>query len=144
MSCWTHITACFSVDTFIQDPPEKLIKQVEDYLKDAPKITGSESDADIFINVQSGHNYWTNYDCEHCKYQSTQREVIVDGKDYLECDAPDGHDCSAEYQSCIVISIQGDLRDRSKAQTKEEFKQFYKYIKKEYMIRDYAVNIEGE
>lgn len=144
VSRWTHITACFSVDTFIQDPPKKLIKQVKDYLKNAPKITGSESDADIFVNIQSGHNSWTNFDCEHCKYQPTQKLITENGKEYLECDAPVDHDCSAEYQSRIVISIQGDLRDREREQTKEEFKQFRKYLKSEYMIRDYSVNIEGD
>lgn len=142
MSYWTHITACLSVDTCIAEPD--MLETVTKYITKAPKITGSEGDASVFINLQEGHNMWTSYDCDHCKYKDTQREVIVDGKSFLECDAPSDDNCSAEYQTCIVISIQGDLRDRMKDQTEKEFKEFLKFIKKEYIIRDYSINIEGE
>ena len=144
MSQWTHITACLSVETFIEEPKKELLKQVKTYLKNAPKITGSERDANIFINVVSGHNSWTNFDCEHCEYKNTLRDVIIDGQEYQECDAPEGHDCSGEYQSHIVISIQGDLRDRAKEDTEKEFQNFIEYIQQNYDIRDYSVNIEGE
>ena len=144
MSRWTHITACLSVDTYMEEPRKELRKQVKGYLKGAPKITGSEGNADIFINIISGHNLWTSFDCEHCKYKETLREIKIDGLDYLECDAPEGHDCSGEYQSRIAISIQGDLRDRTKEETTKEFNEFLHYIEKEYSIRDYAINIEGE
>ena len=144
MSQWTHITACLSVETFIEEPKKELLKQVKSYLKNAPKITGSEGDADIFVNIVSGHNFWTNFDCKHCKYKTSLRDIIVDGQEYQECDAPEGHDCSGEYQSRIVISIQGDLRDCIKEKTEEEFKKFIEYIQQNYDIRDYSVNIEGE
>ena len=144
MSQWTHITACFSVETFIEEPKKELLKQVKSYLKNAPKITGSERDADIFVNIVSGHNFWTNFDCEHCKYKTSLRDVIINGQEYQECDAPKNHDCSGKYQSRIVISIQGDLRDRAKEDTEKEFQNFIEYIQQNYDIRDYSVNIEGE
>lgn len=143
MSMWTHITACLSVDTCIAEKRPILRKLVKQYLKNAPEITGSEGPAEVFVNIQGGHNFYTSYDCEHCEYKDTLRDITVDGLDYQECDAPDGHDCSGEYQSCIVISIQGDLRDRIPDQTKREFEEFLKYIEAEYIIRDYSVNIEG-
>lgn len=111
MSCWTHITACFSVETGIVAKKPEVLKQVKSYLEDAPKITGSESDADIFVNVQTGYDLFGS-----------------DGK----------------FQTRVVISIQGDLRDRMYNQTKKEFDEFLKYIKSKYYIRDYAVNIERD
>ena len=144
MSNWTHITACLSVETGIIETRKKLAKIARDYLKKAPKITGSEKDADFYINVQNGHNVWMGQDCEHCKYRETLRPVIIDGKEIEECDAPEDHDCSADYQTCVVISIQGDLRDRTKEETQKEFNEFIKYITTKCYIRDYSVNIEGE
>lgn len=111
MSCWTHITACFSVDTGIIAKKAEVLKRVKSYLKTAPKITGSESDADIFVNVQKGY------------------DVFGSG---------------GKFQTRVVISIQGDLRDRMYDQTKEEFDEFLKYIKDKYYIRDYSVNIERD
>lgn len=60
---------------------------------------------------------------------------MSDGPDDFEC--PDG-----EYQTCILISIQGDLRDRLPEQTQEEFNTFLKFIEEKYYVRDYSVNIE--
>ena len=77
-------------------------------------------------------------------YRDTLRDVIKDGEEYSECDAPDGHDCSAQFQTCVVISIQGDLRDREKPQTQREFVDFLNYIKGSYIVRDYSVNVEGD
>ena len=144
MSCWTHITACFSAETGIVETRENLAKIVEDYLKNAPKITGSEKDADFYVNVQNGHNMWIGQDCEHCRYRETLRQVTINGKEIEECDAPEDYDCSADYQTCVVISIQGDLRDRTKEETQKEFNEFMKYITTKCYIRDYSVNVEGD
>lgn len=111
MSCWTHITACFSVETGIVAKKPDVLKQVRSYLKNAPKITGSESDADIFVNIQKGYDLFGS-----------------DGK----------------FQTRVVISIQGDLRDRMQEQTQKEFDEFLKYVEDKYYIRDYSVNIEGD
>ena len=70
--------------------------------------------------------------------------VTIDGKEIEECDAPEDYDCSADYQTCVVISIQGDLRDRTKEETQKEFNEFMKYITTKCYIRDYSVNIEGD
>ena len=145
MSMWTHITACMSVETGIVAKKPELRRRVKEFLKSAPEITGSEGPADVFVNIQGGYNFYTNRDCDRCKYKDSIIELKdEDGNDYMMCSAPDKHDCSAEYQTRVVISVQGDLRDRVKEETEKEFEEFKKYVEKLGYIRDYAVNIEGE
>ena len=144
MSCWTHITACLSVETNIIAKKSDLRKQVKAFFFFFFKITGSERNADVFVNVQSGFNWFVSHDCEHCKYKKTLRTITIDGEEGQECDAPNNYDCSGEYQSCVVISIQGDLRDREFNRTKEEFEKFLEYVKDKFQVRDYTYNIEGE
>ena len=147
MSMWTHITACLSVETGMSRKKLELKREVQKVLRQAPKITGSEGNADVFVNVQSGYNFFVGRDCDNCKYKNTLREITdkKDGESYLVCDAPDYHDCSGEYQTCVTISIQGDLRDRTEEQTKKEFDDFLEYIKNQhYYIRDFALNIQWE
>ena len=145
MSMWTHITACMSVETGIVAKKPALKKQVKEYLDKAPKMTGSEGPADVFVNIQGGYSFYTSCDCDRCKYKDSIIELKDEnGDDYMMCSAPDKHDCSAEYQTRVVISVQGDLRDRIKEETEKEFEEFKKYVEKLGYIRDYAVNIEGE
>lgn len=146
MSMWTHITACLSVETGRLEKKSELRRQIQVLVKDAPKITGSEGNADVFVNVQSGYNFYSSHDCEHCEYEPTLRTITDDNnEEYQECDAPDNYKCSGEYQTCVTISIQGDLRDRTKEETQKEFDAFLEYLRKNHCyMRDYAVNIEGE
>lgn len=142
MSWWTHITACLSVDTGLAEPRGHVKKVITKELKEAPKITGSERDADVFVNMQSGSNLWISEDCDHCPYNDT-REFTERGS--YTCEGPDDFKCPrAEYQTCVTISIQGDLRDRTKEQTQAEFDEFLKFIKQRYYLRDYSVNIKGD
>ena len=145
MSMWTHITACMSVETGIVAKKQELKKQVKEYLDKAPKITGSEGPADVFVNIQGGYSFYTSHDCDRCKYKDSIIELKDEnGDDYITCSEAEKRDCSAEYQTRIVISVQGDLRDRVKEETEKEFEEFKKYVEKLGYIRDYAVNIEGE
>ena len=117
MSRWTHITSCMSVDTCIENK-KRVKKSIIDYIAKAPKITGSENDAEVYVTLQRGYNIssWE---------QDRKGEFI-------------------KYQSCIIISIQGDLRDKDGETTKEEFIDFLNYIKAKYIVRDYSINIEDE
>ena len=145
MSMWTHITACMSVETGIVAKKPALKKQVKEYLDKAPKITGSEGPADVFVNIQGGYSFYTSRDCDRCKYKDSIIELKDEnGDDYMMCSASEKRDCSAKYQTRIVISVQGDLRDRVKEETEKEFEEFKEYVEKLGYIRDYAVNIEGE
>lgn len=142
MSHWVHITSCMSVDTCMQYDDDNLLKVVKEIMKRAPKITGSEEDASVYINIQNGYTCSTNMDCEHCEYGNTRKSLE---KGSFQCNTPDGYRCpDREYQTCVVISIQGDLRDRLPSQTQKEFSEFYKFIEDRFIVRDYSLNIEGE
>ncbi|MGN1301536.1 MAG: hypothetical protein ACI4U9_03320 [Clostridia bacterium] len=124
MSNWTHICGAIYVDTFKEEVNIK--SWMEEQLKGAPRITGSEQDADIFVNVPSGHNTWTSCDCDHCKYGKTIKRLAEGG---FECGADESFECpEGKYQTRVVISIVGDLRDRSGNITRKELKEFLKYI----------------
>ena len=97
MSMWTHIVASIDVDTFIESHTIK--EDVEKMLEKAPKITGSEGPADVFINVRSGSNI---SNMEYDKYE--------------------------EFQTLITITVVGDLRDRTKDQTEKEWQAFKDFI----------------
>jgi len=118
MSLWTHIVGVMHVDTYEHVDDIKLY--VEEALKGAPSITGSEKDAAVFVNPEPGCNIWVSCDCGRC-----------DHNDDFECNAPEGYRCkSGEYQSRAVITVQGDLRDRSRRQTEREWDAFHRYVTK--------------
>lgn len=144
MSWWTHIVAAIDIDTYIRS---KTIKSdVEELLKGAPEITGSEGNADIFVNVLSGTNISTNCDCGCCEYGETIKHLDEGG---WICDASDGYQCPrGEYQTRVVVTVIGDLRDRQKSQTEREWLNFKNFIEKKirndgFTIRNCACNIEG-
>lgn len=144
MSFWTHIVAAIDVDTY--KTSNTIKKDVEKMLEDAPKITGSEGPADVFVNVLSGYNHWTSCDCDRCEYGKTVRYLDEGG---FECDAARDYKCPpGEYQTRVVITVIGDLRDRMKDTTKEEWKAFKKYIEKQingngFGIRNCTCKIQG-
>lgn len=112
MSCWTHIVASLDIDTFTED--ENLTTIVKNKLEKAPKITGSEQDAQIFVNLLQDYNVST-YD-------------------------KDGN--IIEFQTRVVIIIVGDLRDKDKKETEREYNKFKKFlINCGYYIRNESVNI---
>lgn len=102
MSYWTHIVASIDAETYIESDTIKT--DVEKMLERAPKITGSEGPADVFVNVLSGYN--------------------------VSCWDEDKHH---EYQTRVVITVVGDLRDRMKEQTEKEWTEFKKFIGEELL-----------
>jgi hypothetical protein len=139
MSNWTYIVSTIDIDTNIEDINIK--ERVLEILKDAPKITGSERNADVFVNILSGHNVSIGCDCEHCK----NKESIINYENgSFSCEREDNFICpEAEYQTRVIITIAGSLRDRVKEETKEEYKKFIKFIKSQpdFYIMNKTVSI---
>ena len=140
MSYWTHIVGVMHVETYEQ--VDDIKKYVEEMLKDAPKITGSEKDATVFVNAEPYYNMYTSKDCARCEYGKTI-QIFDDG---YTCDGPDGYKCPhGAYQSRAVITVCGDLRDRMKSRTKKEWNAFHRYVAKElkFGIRIATCRIDG-
>lgn len=110
MSMWTHVTGCIYVDTMHNSKDIK--KYVEKILKDAPLITGSEQNADIFINPLSGYN------------------TSVFNRDNIE-----------DFQTCAAITIVADLRDREMEKTQEEIVGFTDFIRDKFLIIDTSLRL---
>ena len=141
MSYWTHIVGIIHADTYLKEP--NITEVVQNALKDAPQITGSERHASVFVNPEAGYNCWLCYDCFRCNYYCGK---CNDSKGGFWCNAPDEYTCpTAKYQTRVIISVQGDLRDRMRAQTRKEWNAFHKFIAKNlgYKIRIATCKITG-
>ena len=139
MSYWTHIVGILHVDTYLNE--NDITTVVQKALENAPKITGSEGSAEIFVNAEPGYCVWIGCDCLHCEHYGGKCE-----EGGFWCSAPDGFKCpSGKYQSRVILSVQGDLRERMRAQTRKEWNAFHRYIAKQlgYEIRIATCRIEG-
>lgn len=142
MSSWTHIVAVLHVDTYIMC--DDIEQRVTEMLEDAPKITGSEGPASVFVNVLPGHNFSTSSDCRRCEFGNTRVHLKEGG---FTCDAPEDYDCPrGEYQTRVCITVIGDLRDRCRKATSKEWDKFRTFIEKEingkgFWIRECAYDI---
>ena len=145
MSWWTHIVAAIDVDTCAFHVTDAK-SVAEEFLKNAPKITGSEEDAAVFVNILPGHNSYTSRDCDGCEYGNT---IVYLPEGGFLCGCPDGYKCpDGEYQSRVVITVIGDLRDRMLEETQKEWDAFKAYVdgeinKEGYIIRNCSCNIIG-
>lgn len=146
MSYWTHIVAAIDVDTYLEEKDIETV--VEAMLENAPSITGSEGDVDIFVNVLSGYNCSMGRDCSACPYKDTI-EQFEDGG--FGCYAEEDFECpSGEYQTRVVITIIGDLRGRQETTTHKEWDAFNNYVAKEirgkrgFGVRNCTCSIQSE
>lgn len=117
MSRWTHITGTIKVDTLSQIKREDFQRWLESRVALLPKITGSERDVDIWIKEKPGYNL------------STWE-----------------NDTKIEYQTNAVITIDGDLRDRSQEEVIKELNELFETITRNlhWMIDQYTILIDDE
>lgn len=128
MSKWNHVSATIFLDVKFEEEKLALYNIIESILFNAPKITGSEKDADVFVNILSGYSGKIYKDCERCVYKDT---VQGEGNSF-SCEADEEFECpSREFQDGVVITIAGDLRDKHYLKTKQELDEFLIYIMKE-------------
>lgn len=99
MSRWTHIVAAIDVDTYMRS--HTIADDVRELLKWAPQITGSEEDAEVFVNALGGYNL--------SSWSDGVRE---------------------NYQTRVVITVIGDLRDKTGKETEKEWSEFKTFIEK--------------
>lgn len=128
MSCWSHIAACIYLETDIRDL--NIASIVKDMIKKGPQITGSEGNADIFVNALSGYDFSTESDCGHCPYGYSRYRKVRGG---FSCCAPEIYECKeVEFQTSVAITIIGNLRDRKMPETEKEYDAFIKFLKENF------------
>lgn len=119
MSKWSHIVGTVYIDTFRELDRKDLQEHIEGIIASAPQVTGSEENAQVFVNVLNGYN-----------------TVISEPEVGIE----------EEYQTNAVITIVGDLRDRDRFETVAEARTFLEYLKKSSYthILMYSIAVEDD
>lgn len=110
MSRWTHILGAIKIEGRYLTKKAN-IRHIEQVIKSAPKVTGSENDMSVIfqntgisnmsICAKSIKNYYTEY----------------------------------------IITVYGNLRDRSLEQTHKEFFEFMDYLSKNVLVFDFNITI---
>lgn len=117
MSKWTHIVGAIYLDTFRELDRNDLKEHIEGIVAKAPQITGSEENAMTFVNVLNGENTYVY---------------------------ADDYNSIAGFQTCVVITVVGDLRDRDRFETIAETKAFIEYFRKNLHIMMSSFAIEDD
>lgn len=114
MSIWTHINGVIEAETFASTNAQALyiVQSVVDHL---PKITGSEGNADYFVNLENGYTTST----------------------YA------GGRCISKTQSHVLITIHGDLRDRAFEGTLRETTKALARLSKRLFVLSCVVCVES-
>lgn len=100
MSRWVHLAATIRIDTFCEC--KNIAKYVEEILKDAPKIIGSEGNAYYYANSCEQYG---DYNVTNVSRFGINR-----------------------WQTTAVITIEGDLRDTNMKQVEKEYDDFLEFI----------------
>lgn len=136
MSMWTHVVGAIHIDTYLSLDREVLQKTLENIIRDAPAISGSEGNCQIEVAIAEGSDLFVSSDCRRCQY-----EDLVNG----DCNPPEDFICpEGEYQTRAIITLCGDLRDRRIDFTAEEVNSFVDYIDEKFTIRNMSIKIEDE
>lgn len=144
MSQWSSCNAIIGLTINSRDVPnfEILVKSA---LELAPKITGSERNADIQV-LYNPHNTSTNFPCNRCPIRGDVehlvlgKDAVCPGYDAIEivdelkkvpCQTREEYNLIGRYvTSCrIIITTPFGLRDRDAERTKNEFKAFVDHLK---------------
>lgn len=113
MSLWTHVTGAIYVNMYSQSN-EQTLNHARHMLANAPKVTGSEGDMQTYVNILNGYSY-------------------------VEFD----NGIKRKWQTGVIISLVGDLRDRTIEKTNKELKAFLDYIKdNQCFMKGLSVTVE--
>lgn len=112
MSLWTHVTGAIYVNMYTQSN-EQTLNHARHMLNNAPKVTGSEGDMQTHVNLLNGYNY-------------------------VEFD----NGVKRKWQTGVIISLVGNLRDRTIEKANQELKVFLDYIKdNQCFMRNLSVSL---
>ena len=70
-------------------------------------------------------------DCNGCIYEKTLRKGPSDAGGGIICDAPEGYKCKmGDFQTEVILTINGELADRTRKETRSEYKKLINYLKR--------------
>lgn len=113
MGLWTHVTGAIYVNMYSHSN-ERTLNYARHMLANAPKVTGSVDDMQTYVNILNGYNY-------------------------VEFD----NGVKRKWQTGVIISLVGNLRDRTIEKTNQELKVFLDYIKdNQCFMRSLSVTVK--
>lgn len=124
MSHWSHIRGTIEIDTFARSTPEALYI-AEMAVRHLPRISGSERNAAWYVNLKAGHCASSNVD------EFNQQSNLYD----------DPHYKSFETQTLVILTLNGDLRDRDAAATLKETTKAIKRLAAKVWVKDCLIAI---
>lgn len=125
MSIWSHVHGIVEVDTFGQTNAEAMYfaQTVVDHL---PRIDGSEGPVEYYLNLKNGYNCSSNAD-ENRKFTN-----LYTSSSYFR---------SIEHQSCVIITLQGDLRDCTFEETLKRTTTVLNRLSRHLFVRGCSVTV---
>lgn len=109
MSKWVQIVG--SIYIWTRESTEEAEPFIKRYIIHAPKITGSEGNATIFVNQLA---------------------------------PPEGQPPSSFERRRAVITVVGELRDRTPSVTRKEWRELLKFIRTLGIVENYACKIQED
>lgn len=129
MSKWTHVTGAIRIDTYARSDAEAvyIAQTVANHL---PRITGSERDAAVYVNLEAGHNA-SSTDDEFGRPSNLGGRWTRNRRNLFDT------------QSKCVLTITGDLRDRSLGQTVRETSRMLARLASRLDVEACSVTVSG-
>ena len=131
MSYWTYINGAINVSVpgRTQAEIDYILQTILDHL---PRVTGSESDMEVYVNRHYGHN--VSYSCDEYEMYTNN---LTDW---------DGNKTKRGWlrtQDCYTLTIHAALRDRLMKQTVREFMKWLCRLSKRLSVDSVLVRIDG-
>lgn len=126
MSYWTYVNGIIKVDTFALSDAEAMYK-AQTVINHLPQITGSEGPAHVYCIRPFGSNW-----------SSTTDEFGKETNLYT-----DHQFKTFEYQSDIIIALNGDLRDRRFDQTLRETTEWIARLSSRLGVYNCLISVES-
>lgn len=128
MSSWTYVTGSILVEAESRTDAETLyiVQTVANHL---PRITGSEGDVDLYIQLLRGRSLSSNRD-------EFMQESNLWHRESFGCGV-------FETQSCAIVTINGSLRDRIFSETLIETQKMLFRLSKQLLILNISVTVSG-
>ena len=122
MSKWTYVIGTVKVDTFSSSSAEAMFI-AQTVVNHLPKITGSERDVEYYFNLIKGPNTSSTFDDFGC-HTNLYKNFY-------------------EYQSEVLVTFQGSLRDREFEETLKEVTKTVNRLSKRLWVNECSILVYG-